>query len=95
MLACVVNGRGVLNGRRVLNALKREREELSLHLNLAKLEARDEWEELEKKLTHLQSKLEDTGEQAKESLEDVGEAASIVAEEIKAGYHRIRARLKD
>ena len=79
----------------LVGTLKRERDELRVQLELAKLEARDEWEELEDKWEDLESRLDRAGEQAKESLADVGAAAGVLVDEIKAGYRRIRDSLGD
>lgn len=79
----------------LLGKLRHERDELKLQLNLAKLEAREEWEDLERKWERLEERLADAGEEAKESLDDLGEATAVVADELKSAYKRIRERLND
>lgn len=76
-----------------VNALKQERDDLRVQLNLAKLDLRDEWEALEQKLGHLESRLGHAGTEAKDSIEDVGEAVEVLAGEIKEAYKRIRDSL--
>jgi hypothetical protein len=80
--------------RRLLEKLKKEREELRLQVHLMKEEAKDEWTVVEVKLDNLELKLEHLKEGTRESAEDVGSAASLVAEEIREAYERIRNSLK-
>ena len=73
--------------------LERQRDELRVQAHLAKAEARDEWEELEEKWEQLKGKLRNVGEQADEASDDVKAAASLLIDELKKGYERIRERL--
>ncbi|NIP14879.1 MAG: hypothetical protein GWM88_09175 [Pseudomonadales bacterium] len=77
----------------VVSALRTERDELRVRLHLLKAEARDEFEELEKKWQHLESRAAQVKEGAKESAEDIGAAAKTLAEEIGAAYTRIKKTL--
>lgn len=70
--------------------LKRQREELRLKLHLAKAEARDEFEKLEKRWEHLRGRLGVIGKEAGAASKDVLEATRLVLDEIKEGYRRIR-----
>ena len=74
----------------MIKRLETERDELKVKLGLAKLEARDEWEELEKKMDSLRGRLKVLGSEAKEASGDVGAAADALAEQIKEGYTRLR-----
>ncbi len=73
--------------------LKRERDEIQLKLHLGKEELEDEWEELEKKLSHLQSKTKEIEKAASAAAEDVVAAARLLSEELKKGYKKIRKKL--
>jgi multidrug resistance efflux pump len=80
--------------------LLQQRDELLVQLNLAKLEAREEWEKAEAKLEELKAKLEElkakldsATEEAKEASEDVWSTAKLLGEEIKAAYDRIKSHL--
>ena len=73
-----------------LQQLETERDELKLKLGLAKLEARDEWQELEGKMDALRGRLKVVGAEAKEAGGDVAAAADVLAEEIRAGFSKIR-----
>lgn len=76
-----------------IDMLKQQRDELIVQMNLAKAEARDEWNELEGKLEHLKAKADTVRHEAGEAADDVLEATKLVAEEIKRGYDRIRKKL--
>ena len=52
-----------------------------------------EWEGLEKKLDDVSEKMQPITDEAKEVAGDVGAAVTLVAEEIKNGYDRLRKLL--
>lgn len=74
----------------MMRKLETERDELKVKLGLAKLEAREEWEELEKKMDALRGRMRVIGEEAKEATDDVGAAAGKLADEIRDGFARLR-----
>jgi len=78
---------------RLAEELRRQRDELKVKIHLAKADARDQWEALEKKWEHLRGRLGVVGEEAEEAGKDVLAALDSVAEELKKGYERIRAVL--
>lgn len=73
----------------MLAELKQEGEELRVKLNLAKLEARDEWQSLEVKLEKLESKTKELGSATAEASKDVAAAAVLLGEEIRDGFKKI------
>ena len=73
--------------------LERQRDELKVKIHLAKMEAAEEWNELERKWDSLAGKLKAAGEEAGDAAGDVKTAASLLVEELKTGYERIRKRL--
>lgn len=77
----------------LLQQLKTERDEARVRLNLARAEARDEWEALEKKWEHLRARVAAAGREAGESGDDVGAAARLLAEELSKAYRRVAGRL--
>jgi hypothetical protein len=77
----------------IIEGLKQQRDAIKVQLHLGKAEARQEWEELEKKLEHLRAKAKAIGNETQEASRDVFEAAKLLAEEIKRGYERISKRL--
>lgn len=74
----------------LLDTLRRQRDMLKLKIHLARAEARDEWEELEKKWQHLSAK---SAAARRRDADDVSKnvfaAAKVVAEELRRGYERI------
>jgi len=74
----------------MMQQLETERDELKVKLGLAKLEARDEWKDLEAKMDALRGRMKVVGEGAKEASGDVAAAADVLAGEIKAGFSKIR-----
>lgn len=89
---------------RELEDLRATRDELRVRLHLGKLDAQEQWEQVEKQWQHVESKLklaceagrevaEDIGEVGREVAEDIGEATSLVIEEMKEGYIKLRKLL--
>lgn len=76
--------------QRLTEEVKQQRDELRVKLHLAKAEAREEFERLEKRWNHVRGRLKVIGKEAGEATKDVADAARLVLEEIKAGYQRIR-----
>lgn len=77
----------------LLAKLEEEGDELKLKFGLAKLEAREEWGDLQKKLDGLRGRLKVAQEEAGESSGDVGAAMEMLGEEIKSAFARIRSAL--
>ncbi len=75
------------------DGLLQQRDELLVQLNLAKLEAREEWEQTEAKLEALKCKLDAAAGEAKDASDDVWTSAKMLGEEIKSAYERIKSRL--
>ncbi len=73
--------------------LKQIRDEIELKLHLASADARDEFAALEKKLEHYRARLDVVGKATEEAAEDVGDALSLLGQEIKKGYQKIRGLL--
>lgn len=67
-----------------------QRDELRVKLHLAKADARDEWEALEKKWAEAQAKFAQLQKAAGESGEGIEAAARLLGEELLKGYERIR-----
>ena len=76
--------------KELIASLERVRDELKLKIHLAAADARDEWEELERKLGHLRSKASTLGRVAEDAAGDVGEAVEALGKELKKGYERLR-----
>lgn len=76
-----------------IQVLRTLRDELRVQMNLAHKEAHDLYETAEKKWDSLEAKLEHIKDESAEALHDVGQAASVLADEIRDAYRRIRAEL--
>ena len=77
----------------LVDELKQARDELKVKIHLAASDARDEFDQLERKWEHFRARAEVIGRAAEEAAEDVGEALEVVGEELKRGYQRIRSLL--
>ncbi len=78
---------------KLIASLRQQRDELRVQMHLAKADARDEWEKLEKRWEQIEAKLEKAGSEARSSAGDVGAAIEQVASEIGRAYDRIRKAL--
>jgi len=78
---------------RVLQELQRQRDELKLKMYLAKADAKDEWQELERKWQEIKPKLDAAGSEAVKTGENVLTGLKLTLEEMRKGYERIRERL--
>lgn len=75
---------------KILEQLKRKRDELKLQMHLASKDLNDDWEELEQKMKRFAQKAE-----LKRSGEGVSDAMESLGRELKEGYERVRRALKD
>jgi len=69
--------------------LQHEAEELRVKVHLAKMEASDEWKELEKKLVKFNAKAKELGGITVEASKDIGAAAKLLGEEIRDGFKKL------
>lgn len=76
--------------QKVMDTLATQRDELILKAHLAKLEAREEWRELESKLEQLRGKSGQIADTAGDAAQDIAGAAKLLGEEIAKGYERLR-----
>ena len=74
----------------MLKELQTLRDELRVKLHLAKADAKDDLEALERKLEQLKARLPQVSEEAAKAAQDVGVALKEVAEQLKKGYERIK-----
>lgn len=76
--------------QKILDKLAQQRDELIVQAQLAKLEAMDEWKNVESKLAQLRNNTGPLKDTVKESAQDIQAAAKQLADEISRGYERIR-----
>jgi len=88
------SGSTIMTFKAELQALKtsliQQRDELTLQLGLAKLEARDEWHEVETKASHFMSKIDALGD---EVAEDISTATKQLGDDIKQAYEKLKTTL--
>jgi ribosome-associated translation inhibitor RaiA len=94
---CQSNEDTVMNVREELekfrDGLLQQRDELRVQLNLAKREAKEEWDHTEAKLEEFKARLDSVALEAKEASGDVWDSVKLLGEEIKTAYERIKSRL--
>ena len=76
-----------------LERLRKERDELSVKVHLASMEVRDEWQELEEKWEKFRAKNRQFYKEIEPAVGDVKAVLSLLGEELKAGYKKIREAL--
>lgn len=78
----------------LIEALRQQRDELRVQMHLAKAEAREEWEALEKRWETLEARLPKLRKAAEDSAKDIASGLELVADEIGKAYQRLRDLLK-
>ena len=76
-----------------ISSLKQQRDELALQIHLGKAEAKDEWNRLEERLRELAKQYEPLKDAVEDTSSEVFSGLKLVAEEIRAGFQRIRKSL--
>ena len=71
-------------------SIEQLRDEIKLKAHLGKAEAVDEFENLEKKWDSFLDQYKPVADEAGKTAENAGAALGLVADELKAGYERIR-----
>ncbi|MCB1019106.1 MAG: hypothetical protein KDC27_04225 [Acidobacteria bacterium] len=69
--------------------LEQQRDELRVKLHLGSMELKQQWEDLESKWESFSAKA-----RLEETSQDVSEALSLLGDEIKSGYEKIKAALE-
>ncbi len=76
-----------------LDRLRQARDELRVQAELASMEIRDQWKQLEHRWSELEGKAKRMREAAAEDREEIRAAAKLLASEIRDGFEHLRARL--
>ena len=74
----------------MIEELKTHRDELRVRIHLAKAEAKEEWQRLEREWERLLPRLEATRREAGRTTEDVSAALRLAMDDLRKGYQRIR-----
>lgn len=78
---------------KVIEKLKRERDGVNLRIHLASMDAKQEFEEAEKKWVEVKAKVAHIADAAGEASEEFVAKTKGVGEELKETYKRISERL--
>lgn len=82
----------------LIETLKQQRDELKVKMHLGSLEAKQEYEALEKKWDHWTAEAKAQAKPLREVMEDsaknVGSALDLVLDEVKESYEKIKGQLK-
>lgn len=70
--------------------IERMRDEVALKAHLGKAETAEELEKLDKKWQEFKQQLKPFAGEVEKTAEETGSALSLVGEELKAGYERLR-----
>jgi hypothetical protein len=75
---------------REVEGLRQMRDEMKLQAHLGKADAKDAWEDVEKRWQHLEGRLRVLRDASKEEFADVADAAKLLMEEIRRGYQHVK-----
>ena len=81
--------------KRLVEKLRMERDEINLKIHLGSMDAQKEFEEAEKKWSHVKTKAADIANDGKTTSEEFITKSKIVGEELKETYKRISKRLSE
>jgi hypothetical protein len=80
---------------KLVEKLKIERDTINLKIHLASMDAKEEFEEAEKKWAQMKVKASEIADDAVETSEEYIAKSKIVGEELKEAYNRISKRLSE
>ena len=75
---------------RLVGRVEQQRDELRLKMQLAKADARDEWNKLERQWEEVRPRVAQAGAVVSGTAKDVGSALKLALEELGRGYDRLR-----
>ena len=81
--------------QRDLDLLAQTRDELLVQLSLGKAEARDDWKALEERWGRVQGEIQRTATDSEQTVKELGESVRHLLDDLKGGYERIKAQLKN
>ncbi|MGM0766936.1 MAG: hypothetical protein ACQEV6_02800 [Pseudomonadota bacterium] len=80
--------------KKLAERIRQYRDEARVQLHLAREDVKDEWDDLEKDWEKFRTKLDSVMHDAEDASQDAKQTAQRLGEEVRAGYQRIRDRLK-
>lgn len=78
-----------------ISQLKQERDELKLKMHLASMDAKDEYNRVSGKVDELADQYAPVKDAVDESAGNVLSALGLAADEMMAGFHRVRKAISD
>ncbi len=78
-----------------INVVKQQRDELKLKLHLAQMEAKEEYDRLSGKVEEIATQYEPVQDAVEEAAGAVFSALLLAADEVKAGFQRVRKAVDD
>ena len=75
--------------------LKQQRGEIQVQIHLANMEAKQEWQKVEKQWDKFVDSLMEVSEENKEESAELIHATKVIADELKEAYQRISERLEE
>ena len=75
---------------KIFKELQAERGNIEVQLHLLNMDAKEEWNELEKKYEKFKTNASTIADVTADSAGEVAEAIKLVGEELREGYKRIR-----
>lgn len=79
----------------VISKLKQERDELKLKMHLASMDAKDDYERISGKVDELTEQYDPVKDAVEETAENIFSALGLVADELKAGFQRVRKSVSE
>ena len=79
----------------VICKLKQERDELKLKVHLASMDGKDDYDRISRKVDQLTDQYDPVKDAVEETAENVFSALGLVADELKAGFQRVRKSISE
>ena len=76
-----------------IEELRRVRDELRVRMHLARADAKDLWDRLEKRFSELETHARRAAQRTEAPLHELGDAAKHLVDELRTGYRDLRGRL--
>ncbi|MEX2476484.1 hypothetical protein [Marinobacter sp.] len=80
--------------KKLSEKIRQYRDEARVQLHLAREDVKDEWDDLEKDWEKFRSRLDSVLHDTEDATQEARQTAKRLGEEVRAGYERIRDRLK-
>ena len=79
----------------LISGLRQDRDDLKLKIHLASMDAKDEYERISAKVDQLTDQYEPVRDAIEETAGNLWSALGMAADEMKAGYQRVRKAIDE